>query len=108
MHEAQTSSGAPGQDSLTNMIEPERVLQLAALRIAMHEQGFSERSIAKVLRHAERLFDALETQGVTVARPRVFDPEAPSIRNHDTCAEAQQQETREVQCAPSEPLRPVP
>lgn len=107
MHEAHTSSGAPGQDPVTHMIDAERVVQLAVLHIAMREQGFGERSITKVLQRAERLLDALKTQGVTVPRPRVFDPEAPSIRKHDAYAEVQQHETREVDCAPPDPLRPV-
>ncbi|MFX1716189.1 hypothetical protein P5W99_03700 [Paraburkholderia sp. A3BS-1L] len=108
MHEAQTSSAAPGQDPPTSTVEPDRALQLAVLRIAMREQGFGERSITTVLRRAERLLDALHAQGVTIARPRVFDPEAPSLRNRNTCAEPQQRETREVDCARPDSLRPVP
>jgi hypothetical protein len=108
MDEVQTSSSAPGRDPVSNIIEPDRMVQLAILRVTMREQGFSERSITKVLRRAQRMLDALEAQGVAVPRPRVFDPGAPSIRTGDKCAAPQRHRIRELESAPPEPSPPAP
>ncbi|MFM0651980.1 LPD7 domain-containing protein [Paraburkholderia sediminicola] len=84
----------------------ERAVQMAALTAAMRQQGFSERSIARVQQRAQRLLTAFESEGVTVPRPRVFDPEAPSARSRRTRTAAERAPTREVERGPSEPAPP--
>lgn len=84
----------------------ERALQMAVLTAAMRQQGFSERSIARVQERAQRLLSALDAEGVTVPRPRVFDPDAPSTRSRRTRAAAERVPTREVERGPSEPVPP--
>ncbi|RKE39484.1 hypothetical protein B0G76_5912 [Paraburkholderia sp. BL23I1N1] len=84
----------------------ERAVQMAVLTAAMRQQGFSERSIARVQQHAQRLLAAFVAEGVTVPRPRVFDPEAPSARNRRTRTAAQRVPTREVERGPAEPAPP--
>lgn len=85
----------------------ERTVQLAALTAAMRQQGFSERSIMRVQERAQRLLDAFEAEGVTVPRPRVFDPEAPSARNCRMRTGPERVPTREVERTPSEPAPPA-
>ncbi|MFM0758274.1 LPD7 domain-containing protein [Paraburkholderia strydomiana] len=84
----------------------ERAVQMAVLTAAMRQQGFSERSIARVQQRAQRLMTAFEAEGVTVPRPRVFDPDAPSTRRHRTRAAHERVPTREVERGPSEPASP--
>ncbi|CAB3786282.1 LPD7 domain-containing protein [Paraburkholderia fynbosensis] len=84
----------------------EHPLQMAVLTAAMRQQGFSERSIARVQRHAQRLLDAFMAEGVTVPRPRVFDPEAPSARNRRTRTTAERVLAREFERSPAEPAPP--
>jgi hypothetical protein len=84
----------------------ERAVQMAVLTAAMRQQGFSERSIARVQQRAQRLLTAFESEGVTVPRPRVFDPEAPSTRSRRTRTAAERVPTREVERGPSEPAPP--
>lgn len=85
----------------------ERSVQLAVLTAAMRQQGFSERSIAQVQQRAQRLLDVFEAEGVTVPRPRVFDPEAPSVRSRRMRTAPERVPTREVERAPSEPTPPA-
>lgn len=84
----------------------ERAVQMAVLTAAMRQQGFSERSIARVLQHAQRLMTAFEAEGVTVPRPRVFDPDAPSTRSRRTRAATERVPNREVERGPTEPGPP--
>jgi hypothetical protein len=84
----------------------ERAVQMAVLTAAMRQQGFSERSIARVQQRAQRLMTAFEAEGVTVPRPRVFDPDAPSTRSRRTSAAPERVPTREVERGPSEPAPP--
>ncbi|RDK01147.1 LPD7 domain-containing protein [Paraburkholderia lacunae] len=84
----------------------ERAVQMAVLTAAMRQQGFSERSIARVQQRVQRLMTAFEAEGVTVPRPRVFDPDAPSTRNRRTRAAPERVPTREVERGPSEPAPP--
>ncbi|MFM0262893.1 LPD7 domain-containing protein [Paraburkholderia sediminicola] len=65
----------------STVTDEDRVLHLAVLVGAMREQGFSARSIARVRQRAEDMLDAFGREGITVPRPRVFDPEAPSERD---------------------------
>jgi hypothetical protein len=85
----------------------ERAVQMAVLTAAMRQQGFSERSIARVRQRAQRLLTAFESEGVTVPRPRVFDPEAPSARSRRTRTATERVPTREVERGPSEPTPPT-
>ncbi|MDE1005329.1 DNA primase [Paraburkholderia fungorum] len=84
----------------------ERVVQMAVLTAAMRQQGFSERSIARVQQRAQRLLSALESEGVTVPRPHVFDPEAPSTRSRRTRTATERVPSREVERGPTEPAPP--
>ena len=61
--------------------DEDKVLHLAVLAGAMREQGFSARSIARVRQRAEEMLDAFGREGISVPRPRVFDPNAPSERD---------------------------
>jgi hypothetical protein len=79
---------------------------MAVLTAAMRQHGLSERSIALVQQHAQRLMGAFEAEGVTVPRPRVFDPEAPSARSRRIRAAPDRAQSREVERAPSEPAPP--
>jgi len=84
----------------------ERAVQMAVLTAAMRQQGFSERSIARVQQHAQRLMTAFEAEGVTVPRPRVFDPDAPSARSRRTRTATERVPSREVERGPTEPGPP--
>ncbi|MFL9991139.1 DNA primase [Paraburkholderia sediminicola] len=100
--QAQTARGRE-----PSIVSPEeRAVQMAVLTAAMRQQGFSERSIARVQQRAQRLLTAFESEGVTVPRPRVFDPEAPSTRSRRTRAAPERAPTREVERGPSEPAPP--
>jgi hypothetical protein len=91
----------------SSVVSPgERAVQMAVLTAAMRQQGFSERSIARVQQRAQRLMTAFEAEGVAVPRPRVFDPEAPSARSRRTRAAPERVPTREVERGPSEPAPP--
>lgn len=90
-----------------SVVSPEeRAVQMAVLTAAMRQQGFSERSIARVQQRAQRLLTAFESERVTVPRPRVFDPEAPSARSRRARTAAERVPTREVERGPSEPAPP--
>ena len=84
----------------------ERAVQMAVLSAAMRQQGFSERSIARVQQRAQRLLTAFESEGVTVPRPRVFDPKAPSARSRRTRTATERVLSREVERGPAEPAPP--
>ena len=101
-HQAQA---AGPRDHSTASLE-ERAVQLAVLTTAMRQQGFSERSISRVQQRAQRLLDAFEAEGVTVPRPRVFDPEAPSARSRRSRATQERASAREMERAPSDPAPP--
>jgi hypothetical protein len=105
--------GAPERAQAARRREPsvvsseERAVQMAVLTAAMRQQGFSERSIARVQQRAQRLLSAFESEGVVVPRPRVFDPEAPSTRSRRTRAAPERVPGREVERGPSEPAPPL-
>ncbi|WP_186308528.1 LPD7 domain-containing protein [Paraburkholderia sp. BCC1885] len=85
----------------------DRALQLAVIMEAMREQGFSEKSVAKVQARAGRVLDTLVSQGVTVPAPRVFDPKAPSERAR-TVRKAEPQRARDRERAPAAPDPSMP
>jgi len=80
--------------------EEDRVLHLAVLSGAMREQGFSARSIARVQQRAEQMLVAFGRDGVSVPRPKVFDPKAPSERDRRTRQAAGRAPSRERERAP--------
>jgi hypothetical protein len=85
----------------------ERVLHLAVLTAAMREQGFSERSISRVQRHAARMLDAFGKEDIAVPPPKVFDAKAPSGRDRRMRAVAERAPAREVERAPADPAMPA-
>ena len=87
--------------------DDERVLHMAVLTAAMREQGFSERSISRVQRHAARMLDAFGKEDIAVPPPKVFDAKAPSGRDRRTRAAAERPPAREVERAPADPAMPA-
>jgi hypothetical protein len=77
--------------------DEDKVLHLAVLVGAMREQGFTARSIARVQQRAEEMLDAFGREGITVPRPRVFDPKAPSERDRRGRQAAGRASVREVE-----------
>jgi hypothetical protein len=61
--------------------ENDQPMHLAVLATAMREQGFGERSIARVQQRAERMLVEFAKDGTSVPTPKVFDPKAPSGRD---------------------------
>ncbi len=102
--QAQTQAARRREPSV--VAPAERAVQMAVLTAAMRQQGFSERSIARVQQHAQRLLEAFVAEGVAVPRPRVFDPEAPSTRSRRTRTATERTPTREVERGPTEPGPP--
>ena len=83
--------------------DEDKVLHLAVLVGAMREQGFSARSIVRVQQRAEEMLDAFGREGIPVPRPRVFDPKAPSERDHRPRSAAGRAAMREIERTPAEP-----
>lgn len=88
--------------------ESERALHLAVLTAAMREQGFSERSVARVQQRAERMLVAFQHDGIPVPTPKIFDPNAPSGRDRRKRAGPERAPAREIDRAPTEPSPPSP
>lgn len=86
-------------------LDSERALHVAVLTAAMREQGFSERSIARVRRRAERMIVAFQREGIPVPIPKVFDPNAPSGRNRRKNPAPERMPARELERTPAEPSR---
>ena len=80
-----------------------QALHLAVLTGAMREQGFSERSIARVQQRAARMLAAFGQEGVSVPMPKVFDPKAPSGREHHRRQAFGHEPVREIDRTPAEP-----
>ncbi|CAN7309046.1 DNA primase [Caballeronia sp. LjRoot34] len=100
-------AGGPPVPEGSNPPAVDRALQLAVIMAAMREQGFSEKSVAKVQARAGRVLDTLASQGVTVPAPRTFDPKAPSERAR-TMRKAEPQRTRDRERAPAAPDPSMP
>jgi hypothetical protein len=88
--------------------ESERALHLAVLTAAMREQGFSERSVARVQQRAERMLVAFQSEGIPVPTPKVFDPNAPSGRDRRKRPAPERTPAREIDRTPAEPSPPSP
>ncbi|MDN7179377.1 DNA primase [Caballeronia sp. SEWSISQ10-4 2] len=106
-------SGAPRAPTHTprhsrseQSVTAQRAMQLAVIVAAMRAQGFSERSISRVERHAERMIDAFHAEGVRIPPPRVFDPLAPSVRGRHAPNAPDRAASREIERALSEPSAP--
>ncbi|RQS18246.1 MULTISPECIES: hypothetical protein [unclassified Burkholderia] len=81
---------------------------LAVLTAAMLEQGFSQRSVARVHKRAERMLVAFQREGIPVPMPKVFDPNAPSDRNRRKHQTSERTPTPEIERTPGEPSPPSP
>ncbi|WP_321807380.1 LPD7 domain-containing protein [Burkholderia sp. BCC1993] len=88
--------------------ENERALHLAVLTAAMLEQGFSQRSVARVNKRAERMLVAFQREGIPVPMPKVFDPKAPSDRNRRKHQISEHTPTPEIERTLGEPSPPSP
>ncbi|MEX3634564.1 LPD7 domain-containing protein [Paraburkholderia sp. BR14320] len=88
--------------------ESERALHLAVLMAAMREQGFSERSVARVQQRAERMLVAFQHEGIPVPIPKVFDPAAPSGRDRRKRSTPERTPVHEIDRTPVEPSSPSP
>ncbi|CAG4896809.1 LPD7 domain-containing protein [Paraburkholderia saeva] len=98
---ASPANGEPPQRG-TPRQESEQTLHLAVLIAAMREQGFGERSIARVQQRAARMLVAFETEGIPVPTPKVFDPKAPSGRDRRGRPTPGQAPAREIDRTPVE------
>ncbi|MDE1007396.1 MAG: DNA primase [Paraburkholderia fungorum] len=85
--------------------EIDQTVHLAVLVTAMRNQGFSERSIARVQQQAERLLVAFAKDGAHIPAPRVFDPKAPSGRDQRRRAAPERAPAPEID---REPVSPAP
>lgn len=83
--------------------ETDPAMHLAVLATAMREQGFSDRSIARVQQRAERLLVAFDKDGTPVPTPKVFDPKAPSGRDQRRRASPERVPAPEIDRTPAEP-----
>ncbi|AIO35844.1 putative dNA primase, DNA transfer TraO-like protein [Burkholderia cenocepacia] len=88
--------------------EGERALHLAVLTAAMREQGFSERSVARVQQRAERMLVAFQHDGIPVPTPKVFDSNAPSGRDRRKRVGPERTPAQEIGRTPAEPSPPSP
>ncbi|WP_179403779.1 LPD7 domain-containing protein [Burkholderia guangdongensis] len=88
--------------------DSERALHLAVLTASMREQGFSERSVARVQQRAERMLVAFQSEGIPVPMPKVFDPNAPSGRDRRRRPAPERTPAREIERTPVEPSSPSP
>ncbi|NPT34727.1 LPD7 domain-containing protein [Paraburkholderia xenovorans] len=80
-HAAPVTETEPHRRRAAQRQENDPAMHLAVLATAMREQGFSDRSIARVQQRAERLLIAFGKDGTPVPTPKVFDPKAPSGRD---------------------------
>ncbi|TDN67163.1 hypothetical protein [Paraburkholderia sp. BL10I2N1] len=88
--------GALSQDRSAALTDEERVLHLAVVAAAMREQGFSERSVARVRACAARMLDTFRAEGVAVPAPKVYDPKAPSTRTRRVRSSPDRAASREL------------
>lgn len=83
--------------------ESDPAMHLAVLSTAMREQGFSDRSIARVQQRAERLLVAFGKDGTPVPTPKVFDPKAQSGLDQRRRASPERVPAPEIDRTPAEP-----
>ena len=84
--------------------ESDPAMHLAVLVTAMREQGFSDRSIARVQQRAERLLVEFGKNGTPVPTPKVFDPKAPSGRDQRRRASPERAPAPEIDRTPEPSL----
>ena len=107
-HVAPVEDPEPHRHHTARYLEDERALHLAVLIAAMREQGFSERSVARVQQRAERMLVAFKHEGIPVPTPKVFDPNAPSGRDRRKRSASERAPARESDRTPAEPSPPSP
>ncbi|AOK19226.1 DNA primase [Burkholderia ubonensis] len=107
-HAEPIAAQAPHRRRDAQYSESERTLHLAVLTAAMREQGFSERSVARVQQRAERMLVAFQHDGIPVPTPKVFDPNAPSGRDRRKRPAQERTSAREIDRTPLEPSPPSP
>ncbi|MBB2932015.1 LPD7 domain-containing protein [Paraburkholderia silvatlantica] len=83
--------------------ENDQAMHMAVLVTAMREQGFGDRSIARVQQRAERMLVAFGKEGTSVPPPRVFDPKAPSGRDQRRRAAPERAPAPEIDREPAGP-----
>jgi hypothetical protein len=93
----------PNTENEPQRPESERTVHLAVLTAAMREQGFSERSIARVQQRAAHMLVAFEKEGIPVPTPKVFDSKAPSGRDRRRRPAPEREPAREIDRTPAEP-----
>jgi hypothetical protein len=71
----------PHRSRHTRDPKSDQAMHMAVLATVMREQGFGERSIARVQQRAERMLVSFRKEGTSVPPPKVFDPKAPSGRD---------------------------
>lgn len=103
------NTAMPGQPvaGTRTLPPPDKTLHLAVIVEAMRLQGFSEKSAAKVQARAERMLDTLQSQGVVVPAPKVYDPKAPAARTRATRT-SEPGRTRDIERAPAMPDPSMP
>ncbi|MBN3786580.1 LPD7 domain-containing protein [Burkholderia sp. Ac-20353] len=107
-HAEPVTAQAPHRRRDMQYSESERALHLAVLTAAMREQGFSERSVARVQQRAERMLVSFQSEGIPVPTPKVFDPNAPSGRDRRKRPAPERTPAREIDRTPPEPSPPSP
>jgi len=93
----------PHRRRAAQRLESDPAMHLAVLATAMREQGFSDRSIARVQQRAERLLVAFGKNGTLIPTPKVFDPKAPSSRDQRRRSAPERAPTPEIDRTPAEP-----
>jgi len=100
-HAEPVTSEEPHRRRDVQHLESERALHLAVLTAAMREQGFTERSVARVRQRAERMLVAFVHGGIPVPTPKVFDPNAPSGRDRRKRPAPERAPAREIDRTPT-------
>ncbi|PYE18415.1 hypothetical protein C7410_122117 [Paraburkholderia silvatlantica] len=87
----------------TRHVDNDQAMHMAVLATAMREQGFGDRSIARVQQRAERMLVAFGKEGTSVPPPKVFDPKAPSGRDQRRRPVAERAPAPEIDREPASP-----
>jgi hypothetical protein len=94
----------PRRQRGTRHPEGDHAMHMAVLATAMREQGFSERSVARVQQRAERMLVAFGKEGTSAPLPKVFDPKAPSGRDQRRRPAPERMPMAEIDRAPASPV----
>jgi hypothetical protein len=93
----------PHRSRHTRDPESDQAMHMAVLAMAMREQGFGERSVARVQQRAERMLVAFRKEGTSVPPPKVFDPKALSGRDQRRRPAPRRISAPEIDIAPVSP-----